>query len=139
MSSYERTGWRDTERLSERHRMYGVNVPCCDLDFPLVEYDKGKAVALIEYKHQKAQTVNMNNPSIRALSDLATRSEIPAFVVRYSDNFSTYRITAINTIAEDMIKRSTIDCTEREYIKFLYWLRGYKVPEDVLTNIDKKI
>jgi hypothetical protein len=49
----ERSGWRDLE-LSQRHRAWGFDVPAVDIDYFLA-YDNGKAVALIEYKHERAQ------------------------------------------------------------------------------------
>ena len=45
----ERTNWRD-EALSQRHRQWGWNCPGLDLDFVFLEYDKGRAVAVVEYK-----------------------------------------------------------------------------------------
>ena len=48
----ERTNWRDQE-LSARHRTWGFNCPAVDLDFLMVEYNIGKPVGLIEYKHFK--------------------------------------------------------------------------------------
>jgi len=44
----ERTGWRDLE-LSKRHRQWGWDCPGIDLDFLFLEYDRGKAVAIVEY------------------------------------------------------------------------------------------
>lgn len=43
----EKWGMRDQD-LSERHRLYGYNLPCVDLDFPLLEFHHEKPVALIE-------------------------------------------------------------------------------------------
>ena len=53
MSSKERTGWRD-QALSERHRAWGWDCPALDMDFVMIEYDNGKATALVEYKHEQA-------------------------------------------------------------------------------------
>lgn len=50
MSAYERSGWRDME-LSGRHRIWGFNCPAVDLDFLMVEYNLGIAIAVVEYKH----------------------------------------------------------------------------------------
>lgn len=139
MSMYERTGWRDTDRISQRHRMFGYNVPACDLDFPLIEYDKAKAAALIEYKHERAEAVYLNNPSIRALSDLGSRASIPAFVVRYKDDFSKYKVTAINDIGREILQTECKVMYEADYIRFLYRLRGNEAPERVIDNINKTV
>ncbi len=70
MSSHERTGWRDKE-ISLRHRAWGFNCPAVDLDFLMVEYNLGKAVAMVEYKHFKACMPNLNHASYRAIMDVA--------------------------------------------------------------------
>ena len=140
MSMYERTGWRDTERISKRHRMFGYNAPAVDLDFPLVEYDRAEVKALVEYKHEEAAPVFLNNPSIRALADLGTKAGIPAFVVRYKDNFSKYKVTAINELAVSILHKECKVMFEADYIRFLYQLRGYNdVPERVIRNINKTV
>ena len=58
----ERTGWRD-ERISQRHRLWGVECQAIDLDFLLVEYrseyDDIRPVAIIEYKHECAPSQNL--------------------------------------------------------------------------------
>ena len=140
MSMNERTGWRDTERISQRHRMFGYNAPACDLDFPLIEYDRAEATALIEYKHEAAAPVFMNNSSIRALADLGTRANIPAFVVRYKDDFSKYKVIPINEQGKDFLQRDYQVMFEADYIRFLYRLRGYDdAPERVIENISKTV
>lgn len=139
MSMYERTGWRDNERISQRHRMFGYNAPACDLDFPLIEYDKGQATALIEYKHERAAEVYLNNPSIRALSDLGSKAGIPAFVVRYKDDFSKYKVSAINDQGKEILQRDTKVMYEADYVRFLYRLRGYEAPEQLIENIKKTV
>ena len=45
----ERNGWRD-EAISLRHRLWGWDCPCVDIDFLLIEFDKSLPVALVEYK-----------------------------------------------------------------------------------------
>lgn len=83
----ERTNWRDVN-LSERHRKWGLAVPAVDLDFLLIEYDKGHPSAIIEYKMELAPPQFPSHPSYRALATLGDRAGLPVFVVRYAQNFS---------------------------------------------------
>ena len=129
----ERTGWRD-EELSRRHRMWGWDCPAVDIDFLLLEYDKGIPCALVEYKNEHAAPQYPSHPSYKALAFLSTHSNIPFFAVRYSTDFSNFKVIPLNDIANNIIKdRPTL--TEKEYVTFLYKLRGRSVPSEVLENI----
>ena len=123
----ERTGWRDL-RLSERHRRWGWDTPAVDLDFLFLEYDRGKAVALVEYKHERAAPQYATHPTYQAMIDLGNRAIIPVFCARYSDDFSTWRITPLNARAKEFLATRT-EMTEREWVTFLYRIRGYDVPD----------
>lgn len=125
----ERTGWRDM-RLSQRHRDWGWNCPAVDLDFLFLEYDKGKAVAIVEYKHEMAQPQKASHPTYQAMIDLGNRAGIPVFAVRYADDFSWWRVTALNPVAREILPER-MEWTEREWITFLYHLRGYEPPESL--------
>lgn len=83
----ERTGWRDSQ-LSERHHKWGLAVPPVDLDFLLIEYDKGRRSALFGYKSEFATPLFPSYPIYSALSQLGERAGLPVFAVRYAQNFS---------------------------------------------------
>lgn len=130
----ERSGWRD-ENISRRHRDYGYDVPCVDMDFILLSYDQGKPVALIEYKHERAEKMDLGHPTLKALSELFTHEgdgikQLPLFICRYKDDFSEYIVTPVNTSAMDKLKGSHT-LSEERFVKFLYWLRSRKVPPDL--------
>jgi len=103
----ERTGWRDL-RFSQHHRSWGFDCPAQDVDFILIEYDHGKAVALIEYKNYKSTTSGtfLESTGHKALAELATSSKRPAFLVWYSDNFDWYIIHSLNKFAENQLLQS---------------------------------
>lgn len=124
----ERTGWRD-ERISKRHRQWGWDVPIVDIDFLVIEYDLAKAIALVEYKHEKAAPVQFRNTSYRALKDLSDRAGIPAFVVRYADDFSWWQATALNSLGEKWLPK-TKRLTEKEWVALIYQLRGRRLTEE---------
>ena len=127
----ERTGWRDL-RLSERHRRWGWDCPAVDLDFLFLEYDKGKAVALVEYKHELALVQHSTHPTYQAMIDLGNRASIPVFGVRYADDFTWWRVTPLNSWAKTFCEEQTT-MTEEEWVTFLYHIRGYELPYSVFA------
>lgn len=133
----ERTGWRD-ESLSNRHRRWGWDTPAVDLDFLFLEYDKGKAVALVEYKNERAKPQYASHPTYQALIDLGTRASVPVFACRYASNFSWFRVKALNPLAVGILPNMQ-EMTEKEWVGFLYKIRGYTVPQSVLDGLDCEI
>lgn len=135
----ERTGWRD-EELSRRHRLWGYNVPCVDLDFPLVEYNRGRTVALIEYKRFTAQSLNFKHPTFDALRHLANNAggEIPLFVAVYWPDVWAFELHALNDSAERALGGDSVRrVTEQQFVAGLYMIRGQPVPDEVskLNNL----
>lgn len=130
----ERTGWRDA-KLSERHRHWGWDCPAVDLDFLFLEYDRGKAVALVEYKHEKAMPQKASHPTYQALIDLGTRAGIPVFACRYADDFSWWRVVPLNEKAKEFIPER-IEVDEAGWVKLLYKIRGYDVPQSLLEGLN---
>ena len=123
----ERSGWRDQE-ISARHRMWGYDCPALDLDFLMLEYDLGKAAALVEFKHEKAIPIRMGHPSICALIGLADAANIPLFLVRYACNFAWYFVTPGNAKAKEFVPKP-FKMSEQEWIQLLYRCRGRKMPD----------
>lgn len=126
----ERSGWRD-ERLSRRHRRWGWDVPCVDIDWLVGEYDTGRIRALVEYKHHGAKEARSGHTSYRALRAMANDHGIPFFAVRYDgDNFTWYRVTALNPLGRERLGALQKTMTEYEYVFFMYEIRGRKPPQE---------
>jgi hypothetical protein len=132
----ERTGWRD-ESLSQRHRRWGWDCPAVDLDFVSLEYDKGKASVLVEYKNEHAAPQMASHPSYRAMVDLV-RPGIPVFAVRYASDFSWWRAVPLNREAKRWLPTRT-ELTEREWVALLYEIRGTPMPSDLLEQAEVEI
>jgi len=130
----ERTGWRDL-RLSQRHRRWGWDCPAVDLDFLFLEYDAGKAVALVEYKHEQAAQQWPSHPTYLAMRDLGTRAGVPVFGVRYADDFSWWRVVPLNGDAKHWLPVPR-KMTERGWVTFLYRLRGRSLPPNLFEDYD---
>jgi len=130
----ERTGWRDYG-LSERHRRWGWDCPAVDLDFLMLEYDRGKAVAIVEYKHELAPQQYASHPSYQAIIDLGNRAGLPVFACRYSSDYSWFRVVPLNKIAKEWLLEVK-KMSESEWVAFLYKLRGYDLPRDVIESMN---
>jgi hypothetical protein len=126
----ERTGWRD-EEISRRHREWGYDCPAVDLDFVLIEFDRCKACALVDYKHQECKTPP-TSASLAAMSDLASRAKIPAFACWYADDFSWFWPVPLNQHAEQWApKPYGKKLSERQWVEMLYVMRGRPAPEEL--------
>ncbi len=128
----ERTCWRDLE-LSLRHKRWGWNLPAVDLDFLLLEYDRGKAVAIVEYKHEYALPQIATHPSYQAMIDLGTRAGIPVFACRYKSDFTLWNIVPLNNEAKKWMPNGRMLLTERQWVTFLYKIRGYDLPQAIFN------
>jgi hypothetical protein len=133
----ERTGWRD-EEISARHRTWGFNCPCVDLDFVVTEYNLGLPVALVEYKHFKAQRPNPEHPTFRALTALCDGYKdgpLPFFVAFYWPDIWAFEIMPINAASLKLVSKSRI-LSEREYVTGLYSMRRKVVAADVVKKLN---
>ena len=133
----ERTGWRD-EALSRRHRRWGWDCPAVDLDFLFLEYDHGKASAIVEYKNEHAAPQYASHPTYQAMIDLGDRAGVPVIACRYSDDFSEWKAVPLNEKAKQFLpERAILD--EAEWVGLLYKIRGYDVPQKVIDGIYTEI
>lgn len=119
--------------MNDRHRRWGWDCPAVDLDFLFLEYDKGKAVAIVEYKHENAKPQYVTHPTYQAMIDLGTRAGIPVFAARYAGDFSWWKIVPLNPVAKTFLPER-LTMTEREWVTFLYHLRGYIPPETLFDG-----
>ena len=133
----ERSGWRDME-LSQRHRTWGFNCPCVDVDFLVVEYNSGLPVALVEYKNYRAQPPNLMHPTYRALKALAEIAKIPFVVVFYWPDVWAFRVTHVTGDCKGCLKVGEI-VTERSFVTGLYRLRSFTISEHILAGLSNRL
>ena len=116
----------------------GIKEYFIDIDFLLLEYDKGRAVALVEYKHELAKIQYASHPTYQAIIDLGNRAGIPVFATRYKGDFTEWTVTALNGRGKVLLPERTV-MTEREWVTFLYGIRGYVPPEELFSGANIKI
>lgn len=133
----DRTKWRD-QNLSQRHRQWGMGCPAIDIDFLLIEMDRAKVAAIVEYKGELAQPQLPSHPSYMALTDLGNRAEVPIFGVRYAHDFSWFRVVPLNHYAKLKLPERKM-MNERQYVTLLYNLRGTQPPESIFTMLETAI
>lgn len=134
LPTFERTGWRDGH-LSQRHRKWGLGAPAIDLDFLLLEYDRGRPTALIEYKGEHAPGQFPTHPSYLALCNLGDRAGVPVFGVRYAQDFSWWIVTALGNAAKRILPQRQ-KMTERQFVTWLYNIRGLQPPEEIFEAME---
>ena len=114
--------------LSLRHRLWGFDCPAVDLDFVVVEYNRGEASAIVEYKFALGTTEpDLSHPSMRALAGLANAAEIPFIVAFYTREPWTFRVFRGNKYARQVYREDGRLLTEREFVESLYFIRRRKL------------
>lgn len=141
----ERTGWRD-QWISNRHRLWGWDAPMVDIDFLACEYNHGKPVGLIEYKHEKRKDEYTSEASWNALRELCKTPNIPLFKIIYAPERKQFWAEGKNTLAitglrhvyslSDIALHPTKGSTEVEYVSFLYQLRNEPIDTGFLVELE---
>ena len=130
----ERTFWRD-EGLSQRHRRWGWDCPAVDIDFLMLEYDNGKATALVEYKNEHAKPQYASHPTYQAMINLGDRAGIPVIACRYSDDYSKWCVVPLNAKAREFIPER-IELDEAGWVRLLYKVRGREISDEILKGME---
>jgi hypothetical protein len=132
----ERTGWRD-EQLSLRHRRWGFNCPGVDLDLVMLEYHLSEPVAVVEYKHHRAQQPDLTHPNYLAMGALADRACVPMFVARYWPDTWAIHLFAVTGLAETALgNRKDERMSEQGYVLFLHHIRQVLVHDRVVAGLN---
>lgn len=134
MTRYERTGWRDQE-ISARHREWGQNVPAVDLDFILIEYNRALPVAVVDYKRNSGQSINLDHPSYKAIAVLA--GDLPFYIAFYDDKQWWFRIVPMNDAARRWFKDNQI-LTEYEYVVRMFQMRMMVAEQPILVKCNTR-
>lgn len=119
--------------------MWGWNCPAVDLDFLMVEYNIGRPVGLVEYKHQgkfaSFDATAFQHPTYRALAELANVAGLPFLQAFYWPDTWAFRVVPVNDVAKQHFA-SPEDMTERQYVQRLYKLRRLKLAETISNQLN---
>lgn len=136
----EQTEWRD-ESISKRHRKWGFDCPAVDIDFLMIEYNQGRPVAIVEYKHEGTKIpsgMDKTFEAIRVLCDGYKGGDLPFLIAWYNPKNWIFRIRPMNSAARLFYGDADRSLSEVEYVRSLYTMRGKKlksVDEKILNNI----
>jgi len=128
ISGYQ-AGKKQSLPIIRLYRQWDCDCLMLGADFRMIKDDTGKVIALVGFKRGRAEPLNPNHPSIRAIRDLAVRADIPAFVCRYADDMSWWYPTPLNEQAKTFLPEAR-HLNKREWVELLYRLRGRKLPSE---------
>lgn len=126
--------------LSERHmKMWGDDCPAVDMDFLLNEYNHGVPVAIVEYKHFRADLTRSHENNLRAIQHLYDEhgAQLPLLVARYWPDTWAFKVKAWNAAARAAMGQLGLadddwqPMSEQEFVRLLYRFR-----KDALTRQD---
>ena len=126
------SGWRDG-RLALAHAAIGVEMGLPGMSLPMVEYDRGDALAVFNYVRRDA-VLPTGADVVRAfdaLGQLRTRfgTVMPVVTVQYDPRNWSMRLFAHNWPAEDLLGTAGwLPVTEEHFVRLLYRLRGRVIP-----------
>ena len=131
-------------QLSDRHRRWGHNAPTLDLDWMVIEYSRGVARALVDYKREYAALGEIKgSANLAAFRDIGTGRlrPLPVVVVRYqTEPHWAFEVHATNPVAVDLLGgQPRCRLTERSYVELIYRWRGVdRVDANILRNCDNE-
>lgn len=127
------SGWRDA-RLPLVHSAWDIPLPAAGMTLPMVEYDKGEPVAMVNYLRRDQPLPGAGTgagSAYYAFSSLHrwTGEELPFFTVLYDPRNWAMKLFGHNDSARELIGvNGWLPCTEEHFVRLLYRLRGRKLP-----------
>lgn len=130
------TGWRDG-RLHAVHAGYGLDLPLSGMSLAMVEYDRGEALAVINYVRR--DVVLPKGPAVGlaygALASLRRPDgpSMPFLTAVYDPRNWAFRLFGHNDAARDLIGvDGWLAVTEEHFVRLLYRLRGRHLPANLV-------
>jgi hypothetical protein len=130
-TNVERSGFRDAW-LSDWHRHTHPSLAMSDVDWICVEMRYAHPVALVDYKLMAPRTLEPTS-ALRGVNNLAIMAGLPFFVVFYQHDPAIFTVSPMNRLAR-FIEPELVTMSEREYIAFLFAIRGEKAPIEALRD-----
>lgn len=127
------SGFRD-QRLNLIHARYGLDIPLAGMPFPTVEYDRGEAVALVNYYRRDMVLPRGLNvaAALKAARELRgpMGTVLPLITVQYDPRNWSMQVFGHNDPARDLLGSAEWQAvTEEHFVRLLYRLRGRHLPD----------
>jgi hypothetical protein len=137
------SGWRD-QRLNLVHAAWDIPFPVAGMTFPTVEYDRGEAIAVVNYIRRDVAALPKGadvGQAYAAFSSLRgpLGTLLPFITVQYDPRNWAMQLFAHNEPAAELLgidERQWLLCTELHFARTLYRLRAHHLPEHVSGSID---
>ena len=128
------SGWRD-QRLTEWHSARGFEAPAPGMTLPMVEYDRGVPVGIVNYIRRDVD-LPYGGPAVRAIGSLSTltseRGPLPYLTAVYDPCTWAFQVRAHNRAGADLLSADGTGwrvMAEYEFASVLYGMRGRVLPD----------
>lgn len=130
------TSYHD-EAISMRHRnFFGRNLPCVNIDFLGIHYDRTEITDFVEFKDCHIKEINLSQANYVAIRKAADKLQVPFFIIVYDpENWSYWILQNNENPAVKTYVKQPGWLTEKDLILSLYKMRGYQVPAEVLQEL----
>lgn len=128
MAANQRGVYLDADN-AEVHRAYGLDCSIGDNICLMVEYDRGKPVALICYA--PSEQVFSVREKARLLTQLGIRANLPVVLAIHDEHFYGFQVTVLHPVGFPVAQpwpRKGAWLAESEFVKLLYRLRRREMP-----------
>lgn len=133
------SGWRDVD-LNDWHVRHEFPCPAAGMALPMIEYDRGIAVGLVNYMPRDAAKPRGSDvaSSYRAFATLAgpvKRDQLPFLTAEYDRRNWAMNLFPHNAAADALLDnendfgRGWVSVSEERFAELLYAMRGRTVPD----------
>lgn len=133
--------------ISARHRKWGDDCPATNIDMTLIEYDRCIPVAIVDIKMRRNLDADslkreLTSANGKTQANLATKADLPFYIVGYTPDWKNYVILPGNKIASIKMSQhfgseTSNIISEHDYVSFLYALRNRKLPASVAAILSR--
>lgn len=127
------SGWRD-HRLTEWHGDYGIVAPAPGMTLPMVEYDRGVPVGIVNY-YRRDVDLPYGGPVVKAIGALSSltseRGDLPFITAVYDPRTWAFQVRAHNKAGASLLGPDGTGwraLTEAGFAAMLYRMRGRQRP-----------
>lgn len=134
------SGWRD-DALNDWHYRQGFPCPAAGMDLPMIEYDRGVAVGLVNYVRRGdplahgTEAGSMYMAFGQVLDSKHFGTQLPFLTVRYDPRNWAMQLFPHNATAaalldnEETNARGWVPVSEERFAQLLYAMRGREMPD----------